>query len=323
MNPLLIILFNFAAGILLLMHGVRLISTGLENANLKAIKRIISACTDKVFKAFIAGTFITALVQSSAAVTVITVGLVDSGLMRLSQAVGIIYGANLGTTVTAQLMSFNIGYIAVPVFLSGLALRCFSKKHFFKSISLSLIGFGFMFIGISILHLGVPYIRESPFAFELFRDYGQNPFIGLLIGIAATMLVQSSSATVGLTIVLFNAGLIGIESAVGLTLGDNIGTCITAQLASIGTSIPARRTAWAHTLYNVFGVLMVLLFFIPFLETVQLLTTILNQDKSRLIANTHTLFNILSAAVFLPLTGYYVKFLEWLIPEKKLKIKIK
>lgn len=311
-----LIFFNFVTGTLCLMYGVKLISSGLEKANLKAMRKALEAYTGNVFKAFISGTIMTALVQSSAAVTVMTVSLVNSGLMKLSQSVGIIYGANLGTTITAQLLSFNIGYVSIPVFLTGLSLRIFSKKQLAKNISLSLAGFGFMFLGISILHMGVPLIKESTFAYDLFRVYGQNPVIGLFIGVIATMLVQSSSATVGLTIVLFNSGLIGFESAVGLTLGDNIGTCISAQLASIGTGLSARRTAWAHTLYNVIGVLAVLVFFVPFLEVVQMATGILGQDKSRLIANTHTIFNIISAAVFLPLTKYYVAFIEWLIPER-------
>ncbi|MCX7711321.1 MAG: Na/Pi symporter [Clostridia bacterium] len=315
MNPLLIILFNFITGTACLMYGVNLMSTGLEKANLKAIKRLLSVWTDKTYKSFIAGTAITALVQSSTAVTVITVGLVDSGLMKLSQAVGIIFGANLGTTITAQLMSFNIGYLSIPVFLLGIAMRLFTRKPFLKSLSLSFIGFGFMFLGITVLNLGVPYIRESEYVFKLFSQYGQNPFIGLLIGMVTTMLVHSSSATVGLTIVLFNSGLIGFESAIGLTLGDNIGTCITAQLASLGTSISARRTAWAHTLYNVIGVIIAVAVFIPFTELVKLITAVLGQDNSRLIANTHTVFNILSAMIFLPVTKYYVKFIESLIKD--------
>lgn len=317
MQTLLFILFNFITGTLCLIYGVKLISGGLEKANLRAIKKVITAYTGKVHRAFIAGAVLTALVQSSAAVTVITVGLVNSGLMQLSQAVGIIYGANLGTTVTAQLMSFNMEYAAIPVFLAGLILRCFSRKSTTKNLSLSLIGFGFMFTGISILHMGVPYIRESQFAYDLFRQYGQNPFIGLLMGIIATMLVQSSSATVGLTIVLFNAGLIGFESALGLTMGDNIGTCLTAQLASLGTGISARRTAWAHTIYNVLGVLMVFIFFMPFADLVRLVTSALGQDESRLIANTHTIFNVLSAVVFLPATKYYVRFIEAIIRENR------
>lgn len=315
MNPIWIILYNFIAGTLCLIIGVNLMSSGLEKANLRAIKNALTRLTGKTLYALIVGTVITALVQSSTAATVITVGFVNSGIMKLSQAIGIIYGANIGTTVTAQLMSFRVTYIAYPVLILGFMGQFLFKKSSAKNICRAMMGFGLMFTGISILNSGAPFIKESQIAHDLFCRYGGNPFIGLLIGMFSTMLVHSSSATVGLTIVLFNANLISFEAAIGLTLGDNIGTCITAQVASLGTSIAARRTAWAHTLYNVIGVLSVLLLFIPFLEFVKYITHSLGQDSTRLVANTHTVFNLLSAIVFLPFTKLYIRFIEWVIPE--------
>jgi len=317
MNTIIIILFNFTAGVICLICGVNMMSDGLEKSSLKLLKKLLSLFTGNVFSAFLTGALVTAIVQSSTAVTVITVGFVNSGLIKLSQAVGIIYGANLGTTITAQLMSFNMMHIAIPVLAAGILVRLVSKKHAFINISHILMGFGLMFSGIGILNLGVPYIRESKHIYQLFIQFGNNPYMALVIGAIATMLVHSSSATVGLTIVLFNSGLISFEAAVGLTLGDNIGTCVTAQLASLKTNINARRTAWAHTLYNTIGVFSVLIFFSPFTALVIHLTHLIGQDSSRLIANVHTIFNMLSAAVFIPVSKHYISFIEWIIPERK------
>ena len=314
---LLLILFNFAAGTACLIFGVRFMSRGLEESNTRRIRAVLTRFTSRLIPAFITGTVVTALVQSSAAVTVITVGFVNSGLLKLTQAVGIIYGANIGTTITAQLMSFRLTKLAIPTMVLGAAIRLLARKKTVKSLALSLTGLGLMFTGINILSSGAPLIKESRYAYELFMNYGSNPYLGLVIGMITTMLVQSSSATVGFTIVLFNSGLISLDTAIGLTLGDNIGTCITAQLASMGTGISARRTAWAHTLYNVIGVAAVLLLLGPFTATVRTVTDWTGQDNTRLVANTHTLFNLLSAAVFLPLTGHYVRFIEWVVREKK------
>lgn len=314
MNNAVIILFNFILGTGCLMFGVRLMSSGLEKAGSKGMEKLLRTFTGNVVTAFFTGTLVTALVQSSTAITVITVGLVNSGLLRLAQAAGIIYGANIGTTITAQLMSLHMTDFSIPVAAVGLVVCFTARKPALQHVGQAVFGFGLLLFGLNILNSGVPYIRESRLASQLFQRYGGNPLLGLLLGMTTTMLVHSSSATVGLTIVLFNSGLISFEAALGLTLGDNIGTCVTAQLASLGTSVPARRTAWAHTLYNCIGVALVLLFFTPFASLVRLATHLLGQGPARLVANTHTVFNILSAIVFLPLTPYYVKFLEWLIP---------
>lgn len=315
MNFLAVIFYNFIVGTLCLMFGVNTMSKGLERINPRLIKKALTTFTGKVPSAFMTGTAVTALVQSSTAVTVITVGLVNSGLMTLVQAVGIIYGANIGTTVTAQLMAFKITDIALPLLALGFLIKVLSKKVSLKYAGQAIMGFGFMFTGLSILNSGVPYIKESKWAYELFRTYGQSPYIGLLLGMVTTMLVHSSSATVGLTIVLFNSHLISFDAALGLTFGDNIGTCITAQLASIGTSLAARRTAWAHTLYNIIGVVIAMILLHPFSKLVQDVTLMMGQNEVRLVANAHTIFNILSAVVFLPVTKFYVKFIKWVVPK--------
>lgn len=317
-NVILIIL-NFIIGTGLIIYGVSLMSRGLESANVKVIKKLLAKFTGNVFTAFLTGTFLTALVQSSTAVTVITVGLVNSGLIRLSQAVGIIYGANIGTTITAQLMSIEVDKFAYVIVLSGFVLKYISKKRTSKSLATGLIGLGLMFSGFKILNISVLYMRESTIAYKVFQTYGQNCLIGIGIGVVSTILVHSSSATVAITIALFNSNLISFETALGLMFGDNIGTCITAQIASFKMNINGKRAAWAHTMYNIIGVFIALAFFIPFVKIVQETTYYMGQDKSKLVANAHTIFNILSAAIFLPITKYYVKFIEWLIPNRNTK----
>jgi len=313
MKLLLIIILGFFTGTLCLSFGVRLLSTGLESINKNRMKRVISRFTSNVFTAFITGTLLTALVQSSTAITIMTVSFVNSGLMQLTQAVGIIYGANIGTTVTAQLMSFRLTDYAYLILATGIIISLIAKKHSLKGIGKAITGFGLMFLGLKILNWGVPFIKESEKVYNLFLTYGKNQYAGFIIGIIITMLVQSSSATVGLTIVLFNAGLISFEAALGLTFGDNIGTCISAQIASIGTNLSARRTAWSHTLYNIIGAVAAMVMLKPFANLIITVTAALGQDKTRLIANAHTIFNVLSALVFLPFTKFYVRFIETVV----------
>ena len=241
---MILIILNFVIGTGLIIYGVSLMSSGLESANVKFIKKLLSKFTGTVFTAFLTGTFLTALVQSSTAVTVITVGLVNSGLIKLSQAVGIIYGANIGTTITAQLMTIKVGKAAYVIVLLGLILKCVSKKKTLKSLGSGLIGLGLMFSGFDILDLSVSCMKESAIFHEIFQRYGQNCLVGIFIGVVSTMLVHSSSATVAITIALFNSNLISFESALGLMFGDNIGTCITAQIASLKMSVHGKRTAW-------------------------------------------------------------------------------
>lgn len=311
------IIFNLFGGTALLMYGVDFMGDGLEKASGKIMKRILSVLTKNIYVAFFVGTVLTMLVQSSTAITVMTVGFVNAGLMNLTQAVGIIYGTNIGTTITAQLMSLKLTHIALPVVAIGFFIMSFSRKDSTKNMGQSLMGFGLMFLGLKTLNASLPYIQDSETARQLFLQYGHNPFLGLFVGMIATMLIHSSAATVALTISLFSADLISFYAAVGLTLGDNIGTCVTAQLASLKANTAAKRTAWAHTLYNVIGVVIAIIVLKPFSGMIEWITfSILHEPKAFLVANTHTFFNIISALVFLPITKYYVLFLEKIIPDR-------
>lgn len=309
------LIFGLIGGTALLMYGVDMMGEGLEKASGEMMKKILSVLTGNVWSAFLVGTFLTALVQSSTAITVLTVGFVNAGLMKLPQAVGIIYGANIGTTITAQLMAFSFNFkltdIALPVLGIGFAINYFAKNKNIKYVGQALMGFGMMFLGLKILNSGIPFMKENQSLRYFFTHYASIPVVGILLGAFVTAMVHSSAATVGLVMVLGQAGLINLETAVFIMFGDNIGTCLTAQLASLTGNINARRTAWAHTLYNIFGVILTLTFFPFFIKAVQAVTLYFqpNSDISAQIANSHTMFNLFSAAIFLPLTKYYVKFL--------------
>ena len=317
------LIFGLIGGTALLMYGVDKMGEGLESAAGDFMRKILTVLTGNVFSAFFVGIAATVLVQSSTAITVLTVGFVNAGLMELKQAIGIILGANIGTTVTAQLMAFSFHFkltdIALPVLGFGFGISYFAKNKTLKNIGEALFGFGVMFLGLKILNGGIPFMKENESMRFFFQTYASIPAVGVLLGMVATALVHSSSATVGLVMVLGQAGLIDLETAIYIMLGDNIGTCITAQLASATANIHARRTAWAHTLYNVFGVVLALLIFPLFVQIVSSFTAWANPfaDISASIANSHTIFNLLSAIIFLPFTGLYVKFLETFIRGKE------
>lgn len=315
------LIFGLMGGSALLMYGVDKMGKGLEKASGKVMKKILSVLTGRVWSAFLVGTFLTAMVQSSTAVTVLTVGFVNAGLIKLPQAVGIIYGANIGTTITAQLMAFSLQFkltdIALPILGAGFLISASFKHPTIKNLGDAAMGFGMMFLGLKILNSGVPFMQESETLRYFFQNYASNPIIGILLGASVTALVHSSSATVGIIMVLGQAGLVDLTTAVCIMLGDNIGTCITSQLASLTGNINARRTAWAHTLYNVFGVVITLFLLPVFVKFIIFITQYfqLTSDISAQIANSHTAFNLFSALVFLPINKYYVFFLENLIQD--------
>ncbi|MGI6632268.1 MAG: Na/Pi cotransporter family protein [Bacillota bacterium] len=316
------LIFGLIGGTALLMYGVDKMGEGLEKASGDMMRKILSVLTARVWSAFLVGTFLTALVQSSTAITVLTVGFVNAGLMKLPQAVGIIYGANIGTTITAQLMAFSFHFkltdIALPVLGLGFAISYFGKRKV-RYIGDAVMGFGVMFLGLKILNGGIPIMQTSETLRLFFERYASIPIVAIVLGAVATAMVHSSAATVGLVMVLGQAGLIDLRAAVCIMLGDNIGTCITAQMASLTGNIHARRTAWAHTLYNIIGVILAALLLPFFLESIVVVTNSLqpNGGIAAQIANSHTLFNVLSAVIFLPFTKLYVRFLEVIIRSKE------
>lgn len=315
-------LFGIVGGTALLMYGVDLMGEGLENMSSSLMKKILEKFTGKLWKAFLAGIFLTAAVQSSTAISVLSVGFVNSGIMRLSQAIGIIYGANIGTTITAQFMalsfSFNIITLSLPILAIGYILYVSAHKVKLKSLGQAFMGIGFLLLGLRILNEGIPYMEQSALIRDFFEHYASNVVFGILLGTVTTALVHSSAATVGIVILLGNSGLIDLRTAIILMLGDNIGTSITALIASLKGNINAKRTAWGHALHNLIGVLIALPFLNPFVSFIEYFTVNIQGSDSIqvMIANSHTIFNIIVALIFLPLNKYFVQLLVFLVKER-------
>lgn len=337
------IVISVLGGLALFMLGMTMMSDGLANIAGEKMKNILGYCTSNRFIALIAGTVITAVIQSSSATTVMIIGFVNAGLMNLAQSIGVIFGANIGTTITAQIIAFNIGALAMPAIILGLALR-FVKRGKVADIGLTVLGFGLLFFGMNLMSAELKALSGFPSFLKFFQLFDCAPINGvmpignvlgtIMIGLIATLIVQSSSATTGVVVVLGAGGLINLYTAVAIILGANIGTTITAQLAAIPANRPARQAALAHTLFNLIGVLMIFgSFWIPWRSTgipvffyfVNALTegnafAPIPENMARHIANAHTIFNLATALILLPLGGVLARLCEKLMPATQAKI---
>lgn len=304
------IIFGTVGGLGLFLYGIHIMSDALQKAAGDKMRKILGIITNKAFFGLLAGAGITSIIQSSSATTVMVIGFVNAGLMTLKQAVGVIFGANIGTTITAQLIAFKITHYVLPIIGVGFVLHFFCKKRVPKQIGLVIFGFGLLLLGLSIMTDTVRFLRSSQAVKDIFVNFSSTPILGVLAGMIVTMVVQSSSATVGITMALGMGGLIDINAAIPLLLGDNIGTCVTGMLASIGTNVGARRAAVAHVLFNVIGTAIVLML-LPVYKTLIMHTA---DSIGRQIANAHTLFNVINALLFLPFTGVYARLIEKIVP---------
>ena len=328
------IIFQTLGGLGLFIFGMRIMSDGLQKVAGKKLRTVLSAVSSNRVIACATGTAITSIIQSSSATTVMLVGFVDAGLMTLTQGVGVVLGANIGTTVTAQLIAFNICNYALPAIAGGVLLKFFFVSKKWQRWGEVLLGFGMLFFGLATMKAGLAPLRHEPtFVTFLIRFQAQSIneiLLCILVGSALTVAVQSSSATVGIIMALASQGLLSFEGSVAMILGTNIGTTITAQLAGIGSKVNARRTAMAHTLFNVFGVVFIVLIFSYFVNAVIYLTTnllgvadpdlLVGGEKlfiSRHIANAHTLFNVINVILFLFILPYLIKIAIWLTPRGK------
>ncbi|NOZ22846.1 MAG: Na/Pi cotransporter family protein [Planctomycetes bacterium] len=313
------ILFSTIGGLGLLIFGVRLLGDGLQKAAGDKLRRILGAFTSNPVKGVLVGAGSTAIVQSSSATTVMLVGFVNAGLMTLQQALGVVFGANIGTTVTVKLAAFKLEQYALPAIGVGLALHLFGRRKLIKNLGMGLLGFGLLFLGICVLKDGVDVIKQSPRLVDILQWGAAHPVFGLVIAMLITDLVQSSSATTVMVLTLATGGLLGdpnnprevLPKVLPLILGCNIGTCITALLASIGTNTGAKRVAIAHVIFNVTGAAWVMIV-MPIFVRLVLLTS---SDLGQLVANSHIMFNVANTAVFLLFTNYYARFLMALLPE--------
>ena len=309
------ILLGLLGGLALFLYGMQMMSSGLEAAAGNRMKRILERLTANRLLGVLVGAVITAVIQSSSATTVMVVGFVNSGMMTLRQAVWIIMGANIGTTITGQLIALDVGALAPLFAFSGVAMVVFLKKPQIHHYGNILAGLGVLFIGMEMMSSSMEPLREWPAFVEVVSTFS-NPLIGILVGTLFTALIQSSSASVGILQALAVSGVIGLDSAVFVLFGQNIGTCITAVLASIGTSRNAKRTTVIHLMFNVFGTILFTLIciFTPLVELMQSLTPGLPASQ---IANMHTLFNIVTTLLLLPLGGALVQLAMRILPDRR------
>lgn len=299
-------------GLALFLYGMQMMSNGLETAAGNKMKRILEKLTSNRFKGVLVGAAITAVIQSSSATTVMVVGFVNSGLMTLKQAVWVIMGANVGTTITGQLIALDIGAIAPLFAFLGVFCIMFIKNERIRHISEIFAGLGVLFIGMGMMGDAMVPLQSSQ-AFLNFMTTFKNPLVGILIGAGFTAIIQSSSASVGILQALAGTGMIPLSSAVFILFGQNIGTCITAVLASIGTKTNAKRTTIIHLMFNVIGttIFTVICLVTPFVAWMGALTP---NNPIAQIANVHTIFNITTTLLLLPFGNYMAMLATKILP---------
>jgi len=307
------IIFGVIGGLGLFIYGIREMSEGLHKASGEKMRKVLHSLTGGPKRGVLVGAGITSLIQSSSATTVMVVGFVNAGLMNLTQSLGVIFGANIGTTITAQLIAFKLTDYALPIIGIGMIMSLLAKRKLYKNIAEFLIGFGILFLGLSILTQVIKPLGDSPVFKDILVSFSRNPVLGVLAGTFVTAILQSSSVTTGMILGLSMAGLIDLSAALPLVLGCNIGTCVTALIASIGASIGAKRAAAAHIVFNIVGVLI----FLPFLGPFKRLVSLTTADVTREIANAHTLFNVINTLIFIPLIPLFAKFLTTIIKGKE------
>ncbi|WP_455104650.1 Na/Pi cotransporter family protein [Peptostreptococcus sp.] len=306
------IAISLIGGLGMFLYGMNVMGDGLQKAAGEKLKKIIEMLTTNRIMGVLVGTLVTAIIQSSSATTVMTIGFVNAGIMSLQQAVGVIMGANIGTTVTAQLVSFNIEKYAPIAIGIGMVFWFFTKKKNIKNISEILIGFGILFVGMNFMKEAAAPVSEMSQVHDAMLYLSKNPVLGILAGFLITGTIQSSSASIGILIVLASQGLLPITAALPILYGDNIGTCVTSLLSTIGASRNARRAAIMHLCFNVIGTLLFIIVLSK--PIIALVTSIDPTNVPRQIANAHTLFNVVNVIVLLPFSTYLVKLATKLVP---------
>ncbi len=307
------IAINLMGGLGLFLYGMNLMGDGLQKSAGAKLKKIIELLTSNVIMGVLVGMVVTMVIQSSSATTVMVVGFVNAGIMSLPQAIGVIMGANIGTTITAQLVSLDVDFLAPTALGIGIIIYMFSNKPKSKHLAEILIGFGILFTGMDFMKEAVKPLAEFQGFTDMLANFGHNPILGVLMGFAITAIVQSSSASMGMLIALASQGLIPITAALPILYGENIGTCVTSLISSIGASRNARRAAIMHLTFNVIGSLIFM--FVLSKPIVAIVTAIDPTDASRQIANAHTLFNIINVLLLLPFSKLIVKIALKLVPE--------
>lgn len=306
------VLFKVVGGLGLFLYGMENMSSGMQKIAGDKLKKILAALTTNRIMAILMGIFVTGLAQSSSVSTVMTIGFINASLLTLQQGLGVILGANIGTTITGWLLALNIGKYGLPIVGFAAIAFMFVKGEKSRTRALTVMGFGFIFLGLELMSKGLSPLRTLPEFINLFHSFKADSFFGVvkvaMVGALLTGVVQSSAATLGITITLATQGLIDYPTAVALVLGENVGTTVTALLASIGASSNAKRAAYAHTLINIVGVMWATIIFRPYLSILAHFSDS-TANMATAIATAHTMFNVINVILFIPFIGYLAKFL--------------
>jgi phosphate:Na+ symporter len=305
------VLLALFGGMALLLYGIRLSGDGLQRAAGGRLRGLLTHLARNRFKAVVSGATVTAIIQSSAATTIMLIGFVSAGLMSFRQTLGVILGADIGTTFTVQLIAFKITDYALLLVGLGFTVTLIAQRRAVKDIGQAVLGFGLIFLGLKIMLDGVEPLASNPLAAQLLAALSQNAIVAVLAGAAFSALVTSSAATIGLVLALTQQGLLSLGGAVPIVLGANIGTCTTALMASAGATAEAKRVALAHIGFKLLGVLLVLPVIQPFTHLVAASAA----DPARQVANAHTFFNVGMSLVFLPFASLAARAIEAFVPD--------
>ncbi len=319
---------QLGGGLALFLFGMRQMTESLKTVAGTGMKNLLARLTANRFTAALAGTIITAVIQSSSVTTVLVVGFVSAGLLNLSQSIGVILGANVGTTITAQIIAFKIYKYGLLMIAAGFFTEILARREYLRQWGTALMGLGLIFFGMELMSIGTNPLREWPPFIGMMQSI-ENPLLSVAIGAAFTAIVQSSSATTGIVIVLASQGLITLETGIGLILGSNIGTCITAFVSAVGRPREAMLAAWAHVIFNVTGVVL-WVFLIPQLaDLVRAISPVSEAlqgvagseaDTARQLANAHTIFNVANLLLFIGFTGPLSRLVTRIVPERPEKV---
>ena len=325
------LIFGLLGGLALFLYGIEQMTGALKTIAGSKMKNLLAKVTSNRIKGAITGVFATAVVQSSSVTTVLVVGFISAGLISLAQAISIIVGANVGSTVTVQIIAFNITKYSLLMIAIGFGIRFIVKNEKIKYLGLMLMGIGLLFLGMQFMSDATHPLRAyEPFIYAM--SHMKNPIIGILIAAVFTAIIHSSAATIGIVIALASQGFINLEAGISLVLGANIGTCITALLASIGMPRVSKQAALSHIIINIIGVLIWLPFIYRLDDVVRYISpsfhelTGLNRiaaEAPRQIANAHTIFNIFNTIILLPFITPLGKFIAWILPVKPLAVEEK
>ena len=312
-------ILTMAGGLGLFLFGMELMSDSIEKVAGARLRRILEIFTTNRFMGMIVGIIFTGIIQSSSACTVMVVSFVNSGLMNLYQAAGVILGANIGTTITSQLVSFNLSKIAPLILLVGVVVMMFTKKEKVRKVAEVVVGFGILFVGLSTMSQAMANMKNEPQVVNLLMSL-KNPFLATLMGFALTAIIQSSSVTVSIVLLLANQDLLPLPITLYIILGCNIGACATAMLASMTGKKDAKRAALIHLLFNIIGtVIIYIALFVAVDQIVELIKSI-SADNGRFVANAHTLIKIAQVIMLFPFTGWLVKMTYLIVPGEDQKV---